>query len=232
MNLKTVSLFGPLWVLLLLIAGGGRVLPSLLIVTIPSVIFLAIVRLLHGDSQLEYGRKITHIVFGVTVAFALNWLGRLPTLLGLLAFGLYLWTLSEIAKKGGRLPLISEGLDSFERPGVLPFEGAIAFCLGAFAALLVFEPLPATAGILVLAFGDGFASVFGKLHGHHKIGKKSLEGTLAGLLASFAVCSLVLPWQLAILSAVIGMGVELLKFPLDDNITIPLAVGVALTLAL
>lgn len=232
MRFKIVSVLGPLWVLLMMMMGGGEILPTLLIVTIPCLIFLSVVKLLHGDGHKEQGRQMIHIVFGVTLVFALNFIGKLPTLFGLLAFGLYLGTLAEVVRKGGYIPMISEGIESFERSEALPFKGAIEFCLGAMLTMLAFGVLQASVGILVLAFGDGFATVIGKLHGRHRIGEKSLEGTLAGLLASFLVCSLVLPWELALLASAVGMGIELASLPLDDNITIPLGVAIALTFAL
>ncbi len=231
MNLKIVSLLAPLWVVLLMVLGGGEVLQSLLIVTLPCLGFLSIVKFIHLGKYKEQGRQIIHVLYGVTIVFALNSVGRLPTLLGLLAFGLYMGTLSEIIRKGGKIPVASEGVKNFERTG-LPFEGAIQFTLGAFLTILAFGTLQATIGILVLAFGDGFSTVFGKLHGRHKIGKKSLEGALAGLLAAFIVCSLLLPWELAFIVSLAGIGIDMASLPLDDNITIPLGVAIALTFAL
>lgn len=121
-----------------------------------------------------------------------------------------------------------------------PFRctGTGFFFLGSWVAVALFEPLVAMAAILYLVLGDLSAALVGIGFGRIKIGKKSLEGTLA----MFAVCygvTLVLFWHapfqeyLCLAGAISASLVELLNPPfLDDNLTIPLLSGAALHLAI
>ena len=86
-----------------------------------------------------------------------------------------------------------------------------------------------TASLLYLVFGDSLACLFGMRFGRIKtFGLKTLEGSLA----CFAVCFLCgiffLPWQLALLGALIATIVELLPLPMSDNFWVPVVSCLAL----
>jgi dolichol kinase len=98
------------------------------------------------------------------------------------------------------------------------------------------------AGLAVLGVADPVAGIVGRRFGRHKLRSgKSLEGSLAfvasGALAAFAGLALLgvsgpLPaWVLAVGGALVGALAELTSGALDDNFTIPVAVGAAITLA-
>lgn len=88
---------------------------------------------------------------------------------------------------------------------------------------------------MFLVFGDLVAALIGISFGHIKIGKKSLEGTLA----MFSVCffiGMVLFWTNPLTEYCVFIGsataslVELLEpFGIDDNLSIPLSSAVALS---
>ncbi|MDY0001371.1 MAG: hypothetical protein RBU30_08775 [Polyangia bacterium] len=99
-------------------------------------------------------------------------------------------------------------------------------------------------GAIVLALGDPAASLVGRRFASRKlVGSKSLAGTMAFLVAGtlgvviFSI--LALPGLgfgrilgLAAFTAAVGALVELLSGPLDDNLTIPMAAGLAAVLFL
>lgn len=116
------------------------------------------------------------------------------------------------------------------------------FVLGIFITLLFF-PKPVTLmSVLFLAIGDPVAAIFGSLYGRTPLlGKKSLEGTLA----NFVICCLVglvmgvfffklspeTAPLFAISCGVIAALSEMLPSTLDDNLVIPTASAVLLSVA-
>ena len=108
--------------------------------------------------------------------------------------------------------------------------GPITLALGAILALTYFSPLAASIGIYALAFGDGFASLVGKLYGTCRpalLFGKSVEGSIACFTATFTVAYLVsrsLPVSFA--AAFAATATEALPLGDYDNIALPLVVGV------
>jgi dolichol kinase len=103
--------------------------------------------------------------------------------------------------------------------------------LGALLTLLLYPSPAASIAIYALAFGDGFASLIGKLFGRTKpsfLYGKSLEGSLACFTAVFIAA-----WQVSHrfhISLVAALTAALAEaLPLDDldNLAIPIAVGFA-----
>jgi dolichol kinase len=114
--------------------------------------------------------------------------------------------------------------------------GPVTLGLGALLALLLYPSPAASIAIYALAFGDGFASLAGKIFGRTKpsfLYGKSLEGSLACFAAVF-----ISAWQvsrnlhISLVAAFTGVLAEAL--PLDDldNLAIPVAVGFAVQLFL
>ena len=86
--------------------------------------------------------------------------------------------------------------------------------------------------MLVLSFLDGVSTIVGINFGKTRIYKhKSLEGSLSGIICGFLALYLFLPIPTvtAAVTAVIAGITELIS-PVDDNLTIPIAVCIALTL--
>lgn len=105
--------------------------------------------------------------------------------------------------------------------------GTLYYLLGALVALLLFPKEIALFSMTVLAVGDPAAYIIGSNFGKFRIGKKSLEGSLAFLTASviagFLLSSL---WDdlsviVIITGAVTGTVVELMPVKINDNLTIP-----------
>ncbi|RLI37375.1 hypothetical protein DRO66_03975, partial [Candidatus Bathyarchaeota archaeon] len=106
------------------------------------------------------------------------------------------------------------------------------FALSIFIALTLYPPQTGFAAITILTLGDGTARLVGKKFGrrvlpHNKA--KKLEGTVAGILLSAAASLLFVSPSKAIAASIIGMIVETIPLPINDNILIPLVAAVALT---
>jgi len=108
----------------------------------------------------------------------------------------------------------------------------LAACL---VTMLVFNKPIAIASILMLVFGDPVAEIVGTRWGRTPLLSKSLEGTLAGLTACLLVAPLArlappgLSLPAMVLGALAATLAELLPWPVDDNLVIPLAAGAAMT---
>ena len=111
-----------------------------------------------------------------------------------------------------------------ERKGAI--TGATYYLISAFLCILFFAKTLAIVCIFFMIFGDLAAALVGKKWGRTKLlGKKSLEGSAA----CFVVCTLVALVKLnpviAIIGAFVATVVELMPFPIDDNLTVPLVSG-------
>ncbi len=107
--------------------------------------------------------------------------------------------------------------------------GPVTLGMGALLAL-TFYPNPAAAvAIYALAFGDGFASLIGKLFGTVRIpftGGKSVEGSLACFTAVFIASFLTTKsFGGSLVIAGVSTLIELLPLKDFDNIVIPSVIG-------
>jgi dolichol kinase len=116
--------------------------------------------------------------------------------------------------------------------------GAPAFFGGVFLTFLLFQRSVAVAAMVPLIFGDRAGLLAGKAIGRIHIGEKTLEGSLACFAASFLAylaLSGLWPdlfgydWVILLSASLIGTLAEALPRPFDDNLIIPLAVGVFLS---
>ncbi len=177
----------------------------------------------------ELFRKSIHICSSVTPLLLKYY--RIPTLI-LLVAGVLLYSLSELLRlKGIQVPLISKVTETAARKRdenrfVL---GPVTLVFGIFCAALFFPLEHAALGIFALAFGDGFASLIGKL-----IGKVPVPGTrgktVAGSLACFfaVFCSSFFICKSASISFTIAfctMLIEVLPLADFDNILIPVIIS-------
>ena len=111
--------------------------------------------------------------------------------------------------------------------------GPVTLGLGALLVLVLFPPQAAAIAIYALAFGDGFASLIGKPFGRLRpafMSGKSVEGSVSCFLAVFFVT-----WRVShslsvsLMAALTASLVEALPLEDFDNIALPLAVALAVT---
>lgn len=120
-------------------------------------------------------------------------------------------------------------ISNFERKNEFPFKGAITFAVGSLLAILFFPETIAFACIAVLAISDGVSTIFGKSFGKHRILKATVEGSSAFFISAFIILYFFTSPIKAVIFAFIVTIIEMLPI-VDDNLTIPLSVGILLTL--
>jgi dolichol kinase len=154
--------------------------------------------------------------------------------IGLLVAGILFYTCIECFRLlGVQVPFISgiTKLASRNRDDGKFVLGPITLGIGALAALLFYSAPVSAIAIYALAFGDGFASLVGKLYGNIRpsfMMGKSVEGSVACFIAILASAFLVShDVQTALVAAIIGTVVESLPLEDYDNIALPVSVGLA-----
>lgn len=103
------------------------------------------------------------------------------------------------------------------------------YVLGVLLTLLLFPRASALAGITVLALADPAASVLGQKFGTRRLGKGTVQGSSAFFLVAFLSLLPFAPWPAALGTAILVAAVEVIPWPLDDNLVLPLATGAILT---
>jgi HAD superfamily phosphoserine phosphatase-like hydrolase len=147
-----------------------------------------------------------------------------------------LYTISEVARvRGINIPILSSiTWSAANKTELYEFATApIHFALGIAISLLIFpEPIRYVA-ITTLTLGDGGAHIFGMKFGKTKLPfnkGKNLEGTIFGFVLAFLGAMIFVDPALALIAAAVGMLVEGIPSPINDNFTIPLVSGLVLIL--
>lgn len=171
----------------------------------------------------EVKRQLAHMAFGFAYVLA-YFLGLMPLWL---AWGLVASTLLASLLLKERSRFIDRFIHLFQRKQELmhlPLGGMIYYFLGAALTITLFEPVPAMAGILILAIADSIGTLYGKYLGMVKIPwnkDKHMEGPLLGGFFSALVCMTFVPIFPAILGAYFGAFIDTLDWGIDDNLLIP-----------
>lgn len=110
--------------------------------------------------------------------------------------------------------------------------GATWLLFGSVLTIFLFPIYIAVPALLFLTIGDTFAALVGKSFPIGKIKQKTLSGTMAGFITSTAAALYVnqlVPTEIILLGAGVAMVVELAPNLINDNVTIPLSGGLAMT---
>jgi dolichol kinase len=186
------------------------------------------------DIKTEVLRKSIHFLIGLCpVMAAFNY----PATVILLVAGTLGYAQMESLRLAGiRVPLVSYLTDmaSRSRDRGRFVMGPVTLGLGALLALLMYPSPAASIAIYALAFGDGFASLIGKLMGRLRpsfLRGKSVEGSLACFSAVLVTAFLVSHnWNIAVAAAFTAMVTEALPLEDYDNLALPLVVGLVVIL--
>ena len=188
------------------------------------------------EIRIEAVRKSIHFLIALCPGMAL--ISYTLTVLALTA-GISCYILMETLRLSGvKIPLVSvltvmasrtRDLDRF----VL---GPVTLGVGALLALLLFPSPVAFIAIYTLAFGDGFASLAGKLFGRCRpafLFGKSAEGTFACFVATY-LCAYLVSQNITVslVAAFTAAAVEALPLEDYDNIALPLIVGAVVQIAM
>lgn len=195
-----------------------------------------------GKVKKELPRTFFHVAGGIFLA-GLGY--QLPGIWNRVALGAIL--LASVAVEAARKfsPSFNEFtrrvLGVFMRPSEHEgITGTPAYTGGVFLAFLFFPRTIAIASLVPLILGDRAAVLVGKGWGRIRIGDKTLEGSVACFSVSLAGYLLLAKFHgpmaapgLPVLAgaSLVGTLAEALPRPFDDNLTIPLTVGVFLKIA-
>lgn len=187
------------------------------------------------DVKVELIRKSIHLSIAF-VPLVVAIFGTAVTL-ALLALGTVFYSYAEHRRQlGFTTPIITRitELSSRQRDLNTFVLGPVTLGLGAMLALLLYPSPVATISIFALAFGDGFAALFGKLFGRMTIvgtGGKTFEGSLACFAAVTFVAWLVIPDpRLALATGISATLLEMLPSNDGDNLILPVGTGLVATL--
>jgi len=149
-----------------------------------------------------------------------------------------LYTISEFLRMLGiNIPIFSTiTMKSADQNELQEFTASpIFYAFGIMLSLLLFRQPVSYASIAVLTLGDGFAAIFGRKFGRTALpfnkGKK-VEGSLSGWFFAFLGSLIFIDPLRALIGATVGILVECLPLPVNDNLIIPLTSGLVLTLSL
>jgi dolichol kinase len=106
------------------------------------------------------------------------------------------------------------------------------YTLGILLALALFPRAMALGGILVLALADPAASYLGQRWGKRKVGAGTVEGSALFALLAFGTLCFFAPWPQALGAALLTTVIEGLPWPVDDNLSVPLAAAGSLMVLL
>ena len=192
------------------------------------VLLAAVLARRRWPEQRETSRKIVHIGTGAVIPLA--WLFQVPGVVAV-PFAAMVTAITAINHQWRIIPAVEDvDRSSF---------GTVAYGLAITILLLLFWPIrtdAVTAGVLVMAFGDGLAGLIGRSLQSAQwsvLGQtKSMAGTLTMALVSAvvlfslsAISPTSVPWSAVIGLSLLATGLEQLS-PLGiDNLTVPLAVG-------
>lgn len=145
----------------------------------------------------------------------------------------------------GRLygKLFKKMLRAEPSPGQWIVSGGAPVLMAALLLNLIFPPFIAATSMAVMLTGDAAAALVGRKFGKHKlVNGKSLEGVLSFIIAGYIFlaavgmicCAEAEFYILGAIGVILGAVVELFtkQIKIDDNFTIPLTVGMILSLML
>lgn len=201
-------------------------------------VFESIVRLYRHE--MEYRRQTMHLLVGVCITLGMYY-GILHTVLLGILIPVSLIFIHLVKKR--KLPFLEKALLIFERKHhfeKFPGRGSLCFLIGAFLASLLFTREIAMASVLILAFGDSITNIAGSYFGKISLPynpQKKAEGPAAGAILSAFAASIFVPLPIAFVASIGAMFVETLPlhflgYDIDDNITIPVAAGILMTIFL
>lgn len=190
--------------------------------------------------DLETRRQLIH-ASGAAVALYVRWsynaLGFLAPFATLVLAIIFLYLAAEGYKRKVRLPVVSNIIDAAERAEAIeksPASGALFFLIGSLFSLLIFSSNinVVCASILILALGDSASTLVGRNFGRTKIfynPAKSWEGSIGGFVFAFLGAATQVSQPIALVGALAGMLAETLPIKVNDNITVPVFAGLAMS---
>ncbi len=189
--------------------------------------------------RLELLRKIFHIVSILLLLVPLKLFGKFSVTILMFLMLLIFFPISYFRIKNKLTYPFWKLLEYVERQQnweTIPGKQAFSLAVGLIIVSLLFSEKELEVAIISTAIYDGVATIVGKLSGKHKIPftKKSVEGTVAGIIINSLFLLLILPvWKSIFISVIVAL-VELMakseRWYLDDNILIPIVSAITYSL--
>jgi len=189
--------------------------------------------------DLQLGRRLVHLANGLAVATAYAVLftqAQVVRLFGITACLVYILDRVRIhyPELLRRVPWVNERF--FRAEEQLRESAMTPYAIAILLTILTFPKPIALIAIYTLAIADPLSAVVGIRWGRRRIVPgKTVEGSLAFLVATAAVVYAVLTWatptplatriEVSLIIAFFAAACESLPLRIDDNLTIPLAVG-------
>jgi len=180
-----------------------------------------------GELSLEVKRQLFHLILILLWCVPIAYFPE-PITLGI--FGLVITlNLAVVFRYEPAARLFKTLISQLERRKNLDKPGiqALYANLGIFLTYLLFGEL-SLVGVVVLAVGDSFSTLFGKLYGRRRLffnGSKTWEGSFAFFASVYVVLSLYLDTTTALLISTLSSILEAFRLPIDDNFVIPVFVS-------
>ncbi len=179
----------------------------------------------------EILRKIFHIISVLSLLIPLNLFGKYSLVFLMTVMLLIFYPISKFKLKNKITKPFWLLLDYVEREKnlkTLPAKQAFSLALGLIIVSILFDEKIIEISIISLAVYDGTATIFGKKFGKTQlINNRTLEGSVAGIVANSLALSLTINSFTAILISVFVSFVEMLSKSEDifddDNFLIPVA---------
>ena len=155
-------------------------------------------------------------------------------IISLILFTMFLYIVSETMRMMGKqVPIITsltmKATEEQESQGFV--ISPIFYALSITFSLILFPEPISYVSIAVLTFGDGFAAILGQHLGRNRIRFnkiKNVEGVLGGFIFAFLGSLIFVDPIRALIASAVGMFVEILPLPINDNLTVPIATGLSL----
>ena len=182
---------------------------------------------------LQPWRRVFHGASGVLLAALVAWLGPGSRQVSVLLGGplLVAATLDLVRLRSPRVNTwFFRGLGALASPREARGVASSTWYLtGLLAVHLLFPSQVLVPSILVLALADPAAGVVGRLWGRRRLGAGTVRGSTVFFLVSTALLVPFLPTGAAVAAAVWVTFWEGAPIPADDNLIVPLATALALT---
>jgi dolichol kinase len=186
----------------------------------------------------ELLRKLTHLfAFIIPGAYIFLQLSRSLVLSIMIPIALCMIIIDIARLRGWKLwdllkrviaPIIRESEVSGD------FTGATYILTTACLAIALFSRPIAALALAFIIVGDPASALIGRKFGRHRFRSKSLEGSLAFLVAAVLIGLVMpgVPLAVMLIGAVVATVTEAVSFNVDDNATVPLVSGLVMTLLL
>ena len=106
---------------------------------------------------------------------------------------------------------------------------SLYYLIGSGLTIILFPKQIAIAALVVQTLSDTVAALAGQRLGRHKIGNKTVEGSAAFLISAWIILAVYFGREPLkhFIPALAGTLAELSPIPIDDNLTVPLVIGLS-----